>query len=155
MKTCEHCGKTFSPKRMWARFCSSSCREKKRHLKPSRRTWIAKTRERRNSRLREANRRHPERVKNNVLKYLFGISLATYKAMELAQGGVCAICQKPPHKTRYLCVDHDHKTNKVRGLLCTACNIGVGVLENDDLFHAARQYLIACKFNLPISKRSA
>jgi hypothetical protein len=37
------------------------------------------------------------------------------------QGGVCAICGNPP-KTRRLHIDHDHKTGKVRGLLCHRCN---------------------------------
>jgi hypothetical protein len=37
------------------------------------------------------------------------------------EGGVCAICGRPP-KTRKLHVDHDHKTGKVRGLLCYTCN---------------------------------
>lgn len=37
------------------------------------------------------------------------------------QGGGCAICHATP-KTRRLHVDHDHKTGRVRGLLCFGCN---------------------------------
>ena len=50
-----------------------------------------------------------------------GLSVEDYDAMLAAQGGVCAICGNPP-KTRRLDVDHDHKTGKVRGLLCHRCN---------------------------------
>jgi hypothetical protein len=46
---------------------------------------------------------------------------ADYEALLAAQGGVCALCGKPP-KTRRLSVDHDHKTGTVRGLLCFRCN---------------------------------
>jgi hypothetical protein len=45
------------------------------------------------------------------------------------QHNACAICHKEftdePH------VDHDHKTGKVRGLLCSPCNLGIGKLEDD------------------------
>jgi recombination endonuclease VII len=44
-----------------------------------------------------------------------------YAAMLAAQGGVCAICGNPP-KTRRLHIDHDHRTGKIRGLLCFTCN---------------------------------
>jgi hypothetical protein len=50
-----------------------------------------------------------------------GVSDADYEALLAAQGGGCAICGNPP-KTRRLDVDHDHKTGKVRGLLCHRCN---------------------------------
>jgi hypothetical protein len=47
------------------------------------------------------------------------------------QGGVCAICGKPPEKER-LCVDHSHANGMIRGLLCRCCNSGLGFF-NDDL----------------------
>ena len=50
-----------------------------------------------------------------------GIPLAEYDALLAAQGGGCAICGNAP-KTRRLHVDHDHKTGKVRGLLCHVHN---------------------------------
>jgi hypothetical protein len=45
-----------------------------------------------------------------------------------AQGGGCALCGGAD-EYRALAVDHDHRTGVVRGLLCTQCNLGVGVVE--------------------------
>jgi Recombination endonuclease VII len=44
-----------------------------------------------------------------------------YDRLLAEQGGVCAICGATP-KTRRLHIDHDHKTGRVRGLLCHRCN---------------------------------
>lgn len=50
-----------------------------------------------------------------------GVTIEDYDRLLAAQGGGCAICGNPP-KTRRLDVDHDHKTGRVRGLLCFVCN---------------------------------
>lgn len=48
------------------------------------------------------------------------------------QGGRCAICGKPQSKsTKKLAIDHCHRTGVVRGLLCTGCNTGIGMLGDD------------------------
>lgn len=56
--------------------------------------------------------------------------------MVAAQKGVCAICGMPESSkgSSRLAVDHDHITNKVRGLLCTKCNTGLGVFVDNTLF---------------------
>lgn len=64
-------------------------------------------------------------VRNRVLKRLYGISLEDFNRLLSAQAGACAICQIMPDK-KSLAVDHDHTTGKVRGLLCVACNCGLG-----------------------------
>lgn len=77
---------------------------------------------------------------------LYGISHETYNDMFAAQCGVCAICGEKQSKrngriTR-LAVDHDHKTGKVRSLLCTRCNLGIGFfLDEQDRLAAAMEYL--------------
>ena len=65
------------------------------------------------------------------LRRSFGIDLAEYQKMFVAQAGVCACCEKPEHekrsgKTRWLAVDHCHETGEIRGLLCGSCNRGIG-----------------------------
>ena len=51
-----------------------------------------------------------------------------YHAMFALQNGVCAICKTPSSKR--LAIDHDHKTQKVRGLLCIPCNLAIGNLKD-------------------------
>jgi hypothetical protein len=66
----------------------------------------------------------------------YGISLEQYDAMLLGQGGVCAICgEKEKDKFRKrMSVDHDHATGKVRGILCSHCNHGLGNFRDNILF---------------------
>lgn len=61
----------------------------------------------------------------------YGITRDDYDEMLQDQGHSCAICGI--HQDNYgrrLSVDHCHKTNKVRGLLCSACNTGIGGLKD-------------------------
>ena len=79
------------------------------------------------------NKQNKKRDRTNVrrdhLKYNYGISESEYDAMYKEQNGLCKICGKEvPH--RKLCVDHNHDTNAVRGLLCRSCNIRLGVIES-------------------------
>ncbi len=66
--------------------------------------------------------------RKSYLKMKYGLTGKKYEQMFNAQGGVCAICSGS--EDRLLCVDHDHKTGKVRGLLCTQCNLMLG--NSDD-----------------------
>jgi hypothetical protein len=60
------------------------------------------------------------------IKRFYGITLEQYDKMFEEQGGVCAICDGINKDGRRLFIDHDHKTGKIRGLLCCNCNRGVG-----------------------------
>jgi len=74
---------------------------------------------------------NPERQKKSWkswwLKTNYGITIEDYDEMVEAQEGRCLICIEPTDK---LVVDHDHETGKVRGLLCSACNTGIGHLKD-------------------------
>lgn len=85
----------------------------------------------------------PEKETNARLMRNFGISLAEYDVMLEAQGGGCAVCGKTPEEnSRRLCVDHDHATEEIRGLLCSQCNRGLGCLrDNPELCRRAMLYL--------------
>jgi hypothetical protein len=65
------------------------------------------------------------------LRRRYGISIDEWYAMFKAQDGRCAICGKLQGDRR-MHVDHDHRTGKVRGLLCAGCNRGVAFLDRDD-----------------------
>lgn len=80
-------------------------------------------------------------------KYLFrtyGINIEKYEAIFRTQGNVCAICKQPCNRstTDRLCVDHDHQSGIVRGLLCFQCNVGLGKFkDNANILRAAADYL--------------
>ncbi|MGO9681370.1 MAG: endonuclease VII domain-containing protein [Beijerinckiaceae bacterium] len=89
----------------------------------------------------------PNYYRRMELKRKFGITLEEYQEMMDFQGGCCAICNQPETAVRMnkvvaLSVDHDHRTNRRRGLLCTACNIAIGALGDDyDRIIAAAAYV--------------
>jgi hypothetical protein len=100
---------------------------------------------------REWQKKNPKRVFDNqrkrLLKKKFGMSVEDYEKMLREQGGVCRICGRPETVKIYgsvlpLAVDHDHNTGKVRGLLCVACNHGIGKFQDDAArLRAAADYL--------------
>lgn len=75
-------------------------------------------------------------------KKVFGLGDGEYETMLANQGGVCAICKKECTSKPSLAVDHDHATGKVRGLLCSNCNNGLGRFKDDvELLNNAIGYL--------------
>lgn len=82
---------------------------------------------------------------NRFLKCRYNISLYDYEELLSRQDGVCAICKTANrgYKNRQLSVDHDHKTNIIRGLLCDNCNNAISKLEdNPKYLQNAILYLI-------------
>jgi len=74
---------------------------------------------------------------DNMRRYR--MTLDDYEAIHAAQSGRCAICLAPQER---LCVDHDHATGAVRGLLCRPCNQGIGQLQDSPvILEAAIRYL--------------
>lgn len=62
----------------------------------------------------------------------YGMTIADFDRMNAAQNGLCEICGQPPKgKHKRLYVDHNHKTGRVRGLLCCICNLALGKLRDD------------------------
>lgn len=68
----------------------------------------------------------PDRNREASLRQRYGIGVEDYNSLLDIQEGGCRICGWVPSKEKALCVDHDHDTGKVRGLLCTSCNLIVG-----------------------------
>lgn len=122
--------------------------------------WLEKHRDDYNKRIREKRANDPEyrerkkqyqrdwRKKNatkqatykrrSILKNTYGLTLEEHDALLKKQEGVCAICKISPA----VCVDHCHKTGKVRGLLCHACNRSIGMLKDDiNVLKSAINYL--------------
>ena len=79
----------------------------------------------------------------NNLKRMFGMSLEEYNDKLSKQKGVCAICGGLCKSGKRLAVDHNHKTGKIRDLLCGNCNGGLGKFQdNAELLVKAANYLI-------------
>lgn len=82
-----------------------------------------------------------DRARERRLLNLYGLTIADYDALLDFQNGTCAICDRPPGKTR-LHVDHDHMTRWTRGLLCYQCNNKrVGRERKPELFDRIAAYL--------------
>lgn len=74
------------------------------------------------------------------IRNTYNISVEEYNALLEAQNGVCAIC-KEAHK-HALCVDHDHDTGEIRGLLCKPCNVAIGNMKDEpERLRKAAEYL--------------
>jgi hypothetical protein len=109
-------------KRGWNYYCKSCARE----------FAIANHRKQDPERKRKDHRRVH-------LKALYGITPEQVAELEKQQNGLCAICQKQ----KPLVVDHNHETNKVRGLLCVTCNFALGgFCESVPFLAAAAVYLM-------------
>jgi len=89
----------------------------------------------------------PRKERKRKLKQNFNLTVEQYQEMLKKQNGVCAICKQPEKskhqngKVRQLAVDHNHKTGKVRGLLCGNCNQRLGTLMSIDFTTKALKYL--------------
>jgi len=90
-----------------------------------------------------------DRVRSNHLQNKYNMSTQDYERLFKEQKGLCKICGKPEtnshHRTKTphsLAVDHDHRTGKVRGLLCALCNSGLGKFkESSQLLQRAKEYI--------------
>lgn len=99
---------------------------------------------------RHAIERHYRKTKRvNVLaaqrKIKYGLDLTTYCDFLVDQENRCAICREAFDDgtwKNHACVDHDHVTGRIRGLLCRTCNSGIGHLKDDiGLMLAAIRYI--------------
>lgn len=79
----------------------------------------------------------------NKLKHLYGITENQYSEMLISQNGCCKICKTAATSfKKRLSVDHCHFSNRVRGLLCSNCNRGLGLLKDSpEILSAAIFYL--------------
>lgn len=76
----------------------------------------------------------------------YGLTPEGYERILAAQGGKCAICRRLPKPGKNFNVDHDHKTDAVRGLLCFFCNrILLGRRREDAGLHLAAYLYLAAR----------
>lgn len=99
-------------------------------------------------------KRHKDKLLNNrrkaQRKYKYGLSDQQYNKLIEDQQGLCGICSVElvqqatiKHAPNTMCVDHSHHTGEVRGLLCTKCNKGLGLLgDSVEAIQRALDYLL-------------
>lgn len=105
--------------------------------KPSRNRWICTV-----SSNASRGRISPDARRRQRLQARFQMSPEEYDALLQAQQSTCAICLEPCQSGRRLAVDHDHETGAIRGLLCNACNRGLGCYrDRPELLLRAIAYL--------------
>lgn len=89
--------------------------------------------------------KHKDESLGYRLKNKYGLSVNEYKRTLILQDNQCAICGKhftSQNGSLKVCVDHDHKTGKIRGLLCGNCNVGLGMLgDSVTILNNAIKYL--------------
>lgn len=133
MKTCTGCRRTLAVSEFQRDSSRKDgynyrCKECIREYLASRRDKIADTRRR----WAAKNRDHQQR-------WTYGLRAGEYDELLAQQGGGCAICGRAKSVNgRRLSVDHCHATGRVRGLLCSGCNSGLGFFQDD-----ARLLLVA------------
>lgn len=122
------------------------CKKNKEHIKKQRKEYRQKNKERLKENKKEYYQKNKEHIKeqhkewhqknkqyNKEYQYKkkYNLTLEEIDQILIIQNHKCAICGKSLIETKR-CTDHDHKTDKVRGILCTKCNLGLGHF-NDDL----------------------
>jgi len=98
--------------------------------------------------INKRQKKHYHKVRRGKeLETRYGLTVEQRKLILENQDGVCIICKKPETVKKYghvqhLCVDHDHKTGEIRGLLCYSCNALLGYAKDDIvLLQQAIKYL--------------
>ena len=75
--------------------------------------------------------RRKEYVRNHKLKSQYGITLEKFLSIRKNQNNICPICNEnfSTMIDRDICIDHNHRTKNIRGVICRQCNILIGVIE--------------------------
>lgn len=133
MRVCRECARPEGEVKFYASRRTNVCAGCENRMRVERRAepYIA--------RLDPDGRRRYQRAAKLRAKY--GIDLPDYERMLVEQDGACATCRSIPDG-RDLCVDHDHTTGRVRGLLCDLCNRTLGQAgDNPVLLERMAAYL--------------
>jgi hypothetical protein len=95
-----------------------------------------------NKKYSATHKKHYEKKWEESIKYKFRINAKQYYEILLAQNNVCAICGGLNKNNFKLAIDHCHETGKIRGILCSHCNSGLGMFrDNTELMLKAIKYL--------------
>jgi len=157
VKKCGRCGIRKSKDEFYAdksrpdgkqRQCKK-CQNARKQNTEAHRALVRKWRVKNPNKANEANRKwrenNPEKLKLYEKKRICkrrGITIEEFDSILRSQGGKCAICGKDSPGKKNWVIDHNHTTNENRGLLCSQCNVGIGMFrENAEVLEKAKSYL--------------
>jgi hypothetical protein len=115
---------------------------------PDKHSYVCKNCEAAYHRQYRAN--HLDREKEVQLLFNHGLTMQQWNELFVKQNGLCAICgnwlRLPENGlgkgNGLVHTDHDHRTGKIRGLLCGKCNMGIGLFKDSvDILRSASEYL--------------
>ena len=133
-KTCKKCGKIKSIDNFTFRSDTFTYRNE---CKECEKKW-------KNKWYREYYTKYPEKQRQKALKTLYGLTHEDWLRMWDNQNGKCAICNNSFGSPSDACVDHNHESDKIRGLLCRQCNAALGLFKDDsEILNNAAKYLEA------------
>ncbi len=116
-----------------AKVRNAARREKRKEYKKTTKGKLAERR------WREGHYERTRTIREQRYLQRYGMTLDDFDRMMTEQDGKCAICN---NEQKRLHIDHCHATGRVRGLLCTSCNLGLGLLKDDEsLLAKAIKYL--------------
>lgn len=125
---------------------ASSRKRSRRYYHKNRSKILAAKSTKQRSQIERRRIENPERFRLQIRKRtlkMYGLSPEQYQDLLRRQNGVCRICFQVDATGQILSVDHDHSTGIVRGLLCSACNKGLGFFRDSiTRLSAAQRYLI-------------
>jgi len=106
--------------------------------------WYHRNRERVLAKERERRREDKNYYREKRIRHLYKLTLDQVAQMKAAQSDKCAICSAIliDDGVQGMHIDHCHASGRVRGLLCSSCNCGLGMFhDRADLLLAAAKYL--------------
>lgn len=115
------------------------------HIAQSAREWRIKNPEKHKANIKKYRKNNKKKIyeamRTHLLKTKYSITQQEYDEILFKQDHCCAICKKVSINKK-LSIDHNHETGKIRGLLCTSCNMGLGYFkDNIQLLMRAINYL--------------
>lgn len=166
IKKCKNCKKDILNRRSTAKYCSQECYQKE-YVKKWNKTPQAKKKKKEYGQKKEVkDRKRKYNQRPEALEYkkeyynrpeviirkrnkawmkqgMKDMTVIRYNEMFNEQNGCCFICGDHQSEiTKTLHVDHDHDNGEVRGLLCSDCNLGIGLLKEDvNILRNAVKYL--------------
>jgi hypothetical protein len=150
MKTCPKCNKIKHPNDFGKctrekdgkyYLCKECANEKTRN---SYQKHKEKRREKNRGRKRIRSLDYHKKKKNTRMFLMYGITEQDYENLLNDQYRKCKICKSVGSDISGggLVIDHDHKTNKVRGLICGRCNVMLGLAKDSlEILTSTIEYL--------------